>query len=267
MTSFQKTFFLFWLFCLSLIGIPQVVLAQRTETKSPAQEKIEPQALAILKAMSNRLSAASSMSFTAITSYESPSRLGPPLVYTTTSDVTFQRPNKLRVITPGDGQANDFYYNGKTITAYLPKENLAAVASAPGDLDAALKMAYDSAAIYFPFTDVIVKDPYKDIANGLKVAFVMGRSQVIGSTTTDIIVLANDKVFAQVWIGVEDKLPRMIRAVYRDDPSRLRHLVVFENWKLNIPVASDSFNLPGDKKALPIPFARPEFTNPTVKKP
>ncbi|MBR8831400.1 MAG: hypothetical protein N5P05_002043 [Chroococcopsis gigantea SAG 12.99] len=264
--TFLKKYFLLWLFYLSFIGTPPV-LAQRSETKSPAQEKLEPQALAILRAMSDRLSAANSMSFTAITSYESPSLLGPPLVYTTVSEVTFQRPNKLRVITPGDGQANEFYYDGKTMSAYLPKENLIAVASAPDDLDIALKMAYDSAAIYFPFTDVIVKDPYKDIVDGLKVAFVMGRSQVIGGTTTDIIVLANDKIFAQVWIGAEDKLPRMIRAVYRDDPSRLRHLVVFENWKLNIPVQSDSFNLPADNKALPIPFARPEPTTSTPKKP
>src|SRR4029453_996955 len=47
---------------------------------------LEPKALEILKAASDRLAAAHSMSFTAVISYESPSRLGPPLVYTTTSE-------------------------------------------------------------------------------------------------------------------------------------------------------------------------------------
>ena len=53
---------------------------------------LEPKAIDLLKATSSRLAAARSMSFTAVISYESPSRLGPPLVYTTKSDVTLQRP-------------------------------------------------------------------------------------------------------------------------------------------------------------------------------
>ena len=63
--------------------------------------RLEPKAVEILKAASARLAAAKSMAFTAVVSYESPSRLGTPLVYTTRSEVTLQRPDKLRVITPG----------------------------------------------------------------------------------------------------------------------------------------------------------------------
>ena len=65
-----------------------------------AQMVLEPRAIDILKAASARLAAAKSMAFTAVVSYESPSRLGPPLVYTTKSEVTLQRPDKLQVITP-----------------------------------------------------------------------------------------------------------------------------------------------------------------------
>jgi hypothetical protein len=68
------------------------------------------------------------------------------------------------VISPGDGQANQFYYDGKTITAYLPTENMVAVTKAPNNLDAALKLAYDAAAIYFPFTNIIVANPYQVFA-------------------------------------------------------------------------------------------------------
>src|SRR5947207_2456789 len=74
--------------------------AAASPSASPA---LEPKAIEILKASSSRLAAAKTMSFTAVVSYEGPSRLGPPLVYTTRSEVTMQRPNKLRVITPSDG--------------------------------------------------------------------------------------------------------------------------------------------------------------------
>src|SRR5262249_54602231 len=63
----------------------------------PAAPPLEPKAIAVLKASSARLAAARTMAFTAIASYESPSLPGPALVYTTKSDVTVQRPDKLRV--------------------------------------------------------------------------------------------------------------------------------------------------------------------------
>jgi hypothetical protein len=250
---------------LSLLGMPLSSTAQTgSATETKVQPKIEPQAIAILKAMGERLAATRSLKFTAVTTYESPSRIGPPLLYSTTSEVTLQRPNKLRVITPGDGPATAFYYDGRTMTAYSAKENLVAVSEAPATLDATLKKAYDSAAIYFPFTDVVVSNPYRDIAEGLKLAFVMGQSKVVGETTTDIVVIANDQVFAQIWIGVEDKLPRRIRAIYRDDPSRLRHQVEFQNWQLDIPIPADTFTASEAERARSIPFARPE---PTINKP
>lgn len=225
---------------------------------SPAQVTLEPKALAILKAMSDRLSGAKSLRFTAIATYESPSLIGPALAYMTRSEVTLQRPNQLQVLTLGDGPATEFYYDGTMMAAYATAENLVAMAKAPGTLDAALREAYRTADIYFPFSDVIVSDPYKDMVEGLKTAFVVGQSNIVGGTKTDIVAIANNQVFAQIWIGVEDKLPRAMRVVYRDDPSRLRHLVEFSNWDLNPAIAADAFSPAHLKKAAPIPFARPE---------
>jgi hypothetical protein len=120
---------------------------------------LEPKALELLKAMSNRLTGAKSLSFTALSTYEHPSRIGPALAYTTRSEVLLQRPNQLRVITAANGPASEFYYDGKTVTAFAPAEGLVAVSTAPATLDATLKAAYDNAAIHFSFTDLIVADP------------------------------------------------------------------------------------------------------------
>jgi hypothetical protein len=238
--------------------VPKPQGAPSAAAAAKAEPKLEPKAIDLLKAMSERLAAAHAMTFTAVSTYEGPTRLGPPLAYTTSSEVTLQRPDKLRVITAGDGPASEFYYDGKTMMAFAPAENLVAVADAPPTIDAALKAAYDSAAIYFPFTDVLVADPYKDLADGLKRAFYIGQSHVVGGTTTDMIAIANDQVFAQVWIGADDKLPRMVRAVYLDDPARLRHQVEFSNWKLDGPIPADAFASPRAASATRIQFARPD---------
>jgi hypothetical protein len=239
---------------------PQTVqpLQSKGQEEPPlVQLGLEPKAIDMLKAACSRLAAARTMSFTAVTTYESPSRFGTPLTYMTKSEVTLQRPDKLRVLILGDGPASEFYYNGKTMMALAPTENLVAVADAPPTIDAALKVAYDSGAIYFPFADVIVADPYKDLSDGLTIAFYIGQSNVVGGTTTDMIAIANDKVFAQIWIGTEDKLPRMIRAVYADDLARLRHQVEFSNWQLDLAVAGDAFTTTKAGSAKPIPFSNP----------
>jgi len=113
-------------------------------TAAPSTSKLDPKALALLQGM--RLAAAHSLTFTALSTEESPTRHGPPLAYTTLSDVALQRPDKLRVITAGDGPASEFYYDGKTMMAFAPAENLVAMADAPPTIDAALKAAYDAAA-------------------------------------------------------------------------------------------------------------------------
>jgi hypothetical protein len=247
---------------------PESALPPSKEAAPAVKPVLEPKALDLLKAMSDRLAAAKSMSFTALSTYEHPSRIGPALAYTTLSEVLMERPNKLRVLTAGDGPASEFYYDGKTVMAYSPAENLVAVADAPSTIDEMLKTAFERAGIYFPFTDVIVADPYKDIAEGgLVHAFYIGQSKIVGGTTTDILAYADNDVFVQLWIGAEDKLPRLVRAVYRADKQRLRHQVEFSNWKLNPPAAAEAFTSAKAGAAKRIEFRHPAAPPPGVKPP
>ena len=241
--------------------------SQKKAAKAPPQPVLEPKAIDILKAASARLAAAKSMAFTAVVSYENPSVLGPPLIYTTKSEVTLQRPDKLKVITSGDGPPSEFYYDGKMMMAFAPSENLVAVADAPPTIDGALKAAYDSAAIYFPFTDLVVADPYQDIADGLQRAFYIGQSHVVGGTTTDMIAYVDSGVFVQAWIGADDKLPRMVRAVYLNDPARLRHQLEVSNWQLDVEVPANAFASASAAGATHIEFARPDPQLPPGMKP
>ncbi len=195
----------------------------------------------VLKAMSGKLAAARSMSFTATVGYEYPSKLGPPIVYSTRYDVAMQRPNQLRILMPADGPASEFYYDGRTMMAFAPAENLTAVADAPPTIDAMLKVAFEKAALYFPFTDVLVADPYAALANGAILAYYVGPSAVIGGTKTDMLVWANPDVHVQMWIGAEDRLPRRMRAIFAADPLALRHEMEFSNWQLDPALPADTF--------------------------
>jgi hypothetical protein len=231
-----------------------------TQTKKPPatlpQPDLQPKAIELLQAVSSRLAAAHTLSFTAVQIFESPSRQGPPLAYAKKTDVTLQRPDRMRVIISGDGPASEFYYNGKTVTAFAPAENLLAVSDAPPTIDAMLEAVYRSAGVFFTFTDLVVADPYKDMAQGLTLAYYVGQSHVVAGTTTDMVAYIDSGVFIQLWIGSDDKLPRMVRAMFLDDPENLRSQVEFSNWQLDLNVSPDAFVPPSAAvNAKRIPFA------------
>jgi len=226
---------------------------------------LEGRAMELLKAMSERLAAAKSMSFTALVGYEFPSRLGPPLVTTVRYEVAMQRPDRLRVLIPGDGPTSEFYFDGKTMTAFAPAPNLAAVADAPPTLDAMLAAAYDKAAIYFPFTDLLAADPLKALAGNVKLAFVIGQSEVVGGVRTDMLAWADDEVFLQIWIGADDKLPRRLRAIYKRDAWRLRHEMEIRDWQIDPALPADTFASAKAQAAPRMAFANPTKLPPDVK--
>ena len=121
---------------------------------------------------------------------------------------------------------------------------------------------------YFPFDDLIVTDPYKDMAPGLKLAYYIGQSHIVGDTTTDMVAYVDNGVFIQIWIGAEDKLPRVIHAVYLDDPAQLRHNLLLSDWKLDPAVPADAFAPPPNAaSAKHIPFAHPHPQPPPGAKP
>jgi hypothetical protein len=228
---------------------------------------LEPKAMDLLKAMSDRIAAAKSMTFTATVGYEFPSKLGPPILYTMRYDVAMQRPDKLKIVMPGDGPASEFYYDGKSMMAYAPAENLVAVADAPPTIDAALMAAYNNAAIFFPFTDLLVADPYKALTDGAILAFYIGPSSVVGGVKTEMVAWANKDVFLQVWIGTDDKLPRRVRAVYAADPLQLRNELELSNWQLDPTIAADAFASQKALAAPRIPLKSPTAVLPAGIKP
>ena len=241
--------------------------ARKAPRAAPFKPVLEQRAVDLLQAMSQRLGAARSLSFTAVASYEYPSRLGPPIVYSVRYDVSLQRPNQLKIVVPGDGPAFEFTFDGKEMVAFAPVENLVAVADAPPNLEGALKKAFDTAAIYFPFTDLLLPDPYGAIAPGAVTAFVVGPSAIVGGVRTDMLVWANNEVFLQIWLGAEDKLPRRIRAQFRADPKGLRHDLELSNWQLDGAIPAETFSTAKAKAAQPMAFATPGRKVPIGAKP
>ncbi len=200
-----------------------------------------------MKAVRNRLAAMKTLSFVAVDTFEGLSRQGTPVAYSNRSEVTVQRPDKLRVIVSGDGPPSQFYCNRNTTMTYSPAEKALVIAKAPPTINQCLKDAFKESAIYFPFVDLIASD----LAPGMTHAAYVGQSQVRG-TNTDIVRYSGDNVSVEMWVGVEDRLPRLIQAVPLDDPNRLRHNIVLSDWQIDVSFRPDVFtslNVGGPQRA------------------
>ena len=254
--------------CLAIAGsaLAQATPAAKPAAKSTASKPakaakvpllIEQRAIDLIKATSARLAATKAMSFTAIVDIEYPSKLGPPLAYPVRYEVAMARPDRLRILQTGAGAANEFYYDGKVILAYAPEANLAAIADAPPTIEGALKFALDKAAIYYPFTDLLLPDPYAVMTDKVLHAFYIGPSGAVGGVPTEAVAWATNDVFIQMWVGTEDKLPRRIRAMFANDPLKLRHDMQLSNWQLDVTHTEGTFASPKAQAAQRMPFAKP----------
>jgi hypothetical protein len=230
------------------------------------QPPIEPKAADVLKSACATLEAAKAMSFTAVNTYEKAARNGQPLYYAVENQVTLQRPDKLRVITPGDGVPDEFYYDGKTMMVYVPSVDMVAIADAPPTIDAMVDAAWEVGAVYFPFADVILSKPCDVFEKeGMNSAFYVGQSHVVGGTTTDMVAVAADNVQAELWIGADDHLPRLIRVVYPHEPAHALYQTEYSNWHLTDAAESGAFTSDKAKHGTRIPFHPPGTPLPTSK--
>jgi hypothetical protein len=234
---------------------------------SPAPAIMEPKAVELLKTMSATLAAAQTISFKAVSTYERAATNGQPLFYSSLSEVAMQRPDKLRVITLGDGTPDEFYYDGKLMMAYVPSAELVAVTEAPPTLDKLLDQAWDKAAIYFPFADALESDPYADLAKHITSAFYIGQSIAVGGVKTDMIAVAGEDAAAQIWIGADDHLPRKVAVVYAHEPAQALYQIDYSNWKLGETIEASAFASEKAAKAKHIEFSPPGAPKPPAPKP
>jgi len=230
-------------------------------TIRPARPQIDPKAVEVLKAVSDRLSQARTLSFVAADTFESLSLQGTSVTSARTFDVTLQRPNKLRVrLTAGSGRSQ-FYCNGTTMMTYSGVAKAVVIAKAPPTINDCLTDAYKASAISFPFPNLIVADPFSNLMYGLKRADYMGQSVLDDGTTANVVSYSNDNASVQLWVSTQDKLPRVIHIAHPGDPNRVRHNLVLSNWRINVPVRAEVFATLDAANDVETPEPRPVGTS------
>jgi len=226
-----------WLALLPLVTLGTAWSAEPAPAAPSAV--MEQPALDLLRGMSDRLAAARSFSFKTRDFVEAPSGTGQFLTFFAESEVSVVRPDKLRVKVGGDSPPFDLYFDGKALSVYAPREKLYASVEGPKTLEGLLPFAA-KAGVLLPFADMLFKDPYAILTEGITSAFYAG-SSIIGGAVCEHLAFAAPGVEWQIWIDVKTKLPRLLTGALLRVRGAPRFSVEFSDWQLDQGLPPEGF--------------------------
>jgi hypothetical protein len=229
-------------------GWPQPVPAQ------PAG--IEPQAEKLLRRMSDYLASRQQFSVKTQNTVEAVLKSGQKLQFENPAMVVVSRPNRLRADRKGDITNQEFFYDGKTLTLYNPKENLYATTAAPATIDEMLDFAREKLDVIAPAAEFLYKNAGEKMLKETSSGFVVGQSVVGGVKCTQLAFRASEFDW-QVWIEDGDKpLPRKFVLTSTKVDGDPEFTVLMTGWDMAPKVTNREFNFKPPKGAKKIDFLK-----------
>ena len=141
------------------VALGSPAIAQKPAPASAPAEIKDERALKLLKAMSDKLGNAKSLSFRVRGLVPAVAPTGQYISLFASSSVVMQRPDKLFVAARGDMFPSDIFYNGKTITVIgLGKKFYVQQQAAGAGFDTFVQSAQPGSDAVAPFFDMLTSD-------------------------------------------------------------------------------------------------------------
>ena len=222
--------------CFAIAALTTLSLAAQAQSAGVA-----PEAKQILKASTDFL--ASQQRFTADTrnTLEIVFKSGQKIEFNSTGRQSIQRPNKLRAERTGDLVDQVFVYDGQSLTLFNPQQNIFAQVAAPGTLEDMLDFARTKLDIVAPAGDLIYKNAYDILMDGVTEGIVVGKA-VIEGVLCDHLAFRAPELDWQIWIqqGAQP-LPRKIVITTLDLPNAPQFGITVTQWNLQPAFDAQTF--------------------------
>ncbi len=234
-------------------GTALLLLSPGAWAAESASKAIDPQALGVLKRMSERLAAAKAFTYQSRAVLEVPAKNGQFLTLVSRGDVELKRPDKIRARFNGEAPHFDFFYDGVTATAFAPSTNVFSRSKAPATIDAMLPALEEETGIRFASAGLLFSNPYEVMTRGLTSAILVGRTTVLGAAC-DHLAFQAPGINWEIWIeSGPQALPRRLAVTNTLRPGFPRVLVEFSAWNLRpwLRPSTFVFHPPADSREIP----------------
>jgi hypothetical protein len=238
-----------WARCVTLLTTAFLALAVQAQ---PAG--IDPQAQRLLKASTDFLASQQRFSADTRNTLEVVLKSGQKIEFNHLARVSVQRPNQLRAERSGDLVDQVFVYDGKTLTLFNPGDNVFAQAAAPDTLEAMMEFARTRLDIVAPAGDLIARNAYDILMDGVTDGFVVGKA-VIEGVRCDHLAFRAPHVDQQVWVqeGAQP-LPRRFVITTRDLPNAPQFAITMTGWNLQPAFNAQTFSFTPPAGAKKVEF-------------
>ena len=202
---------------------------------------IAPEAQRLLKASTDFLAKQQKFSADTRITLEIVLNSGQKIEFNHTARQSVQRPNKLRAERTGDLVEQVFVYDGKSLTLHNPQDKVYAQVPAPDTLEGMLDFARTKLDIVAPASDLLYRNAYDILMDGVTDGFVVGKA-VIEGVRCDHLAFRAPHVDLQVWVqeGAQP-LPRKFVITTRDLPNAPQFAVTVTRWNLKPEFGAQTF--------------------------
>jgi hypothetical protein len=235
--------------CGSFVALAGLALAVQAQ---PAG--IAPEAQRLLKASTDFLAKQQQFSAETRNTLEVVLKSGQKIEFNHTARMSAQRPDKLRAERSGDLVDQVFVYDGKSLTLHNPQDKAYAQVAAPDTLEAMLEFARTKLDIVAPAGDLINKNAYDILMDGVTDGFVVGKA-VIEGVRCDHLAFRAPHVDLQMWIqeGAQP-LPRKLVITTRDLVNAPQFAVTITKWNLKPKFGAQTFTFTPPAGAKKVDF-------------
>jgi hypothetical protein len=203
---------------------------------------VEPDADRTLRRMADYLSSLRSFTVQSSSVDEVVLSSGEKVQVAADSQVSVERPNRLRSEQLGSARGMAFWYDGTTMTLYCRATNTYGASPAPPTLDATIDEARKRFEIEAPGADLLFSHPYDILTEQVTGGKVIGRESVDGIPATHL-AFEGQEVDWQVW--VEDgarPLPLRFSITTKTMKEQPEFAVQLSHWEPQARLADSVFS-------------------------
>ena len=213
------------------LGSPGLGTARAGEVPETGtwQGAIDPDALQILKRMTDHLGSLQRFSLHTENTYDDVLETGQKIQSQFSSSIVVQRPDKLRADRTDGVTHRIFVYDGTTLSVHDDLNSAYATVAAPDNLDDLLHFARDALDLVPPAGDMVFSNAFELLTAGITSGNVIGKA-FIGGVSCDHIAFTTQVVDWQVWVADgDDPLPYKYVLTTRDYPAQPQCITLVSN--------------------------------------
>lgn len=226
-----------------------------------AADAPKPSADTILRQMSSTLAGARQFSFHAHRTIDAALLTGRKVPADAQIAVTVQRPNKITAKSVSNGDVRHFYAGGRNLTLVDVTKNLYATVPMPTSLDGLVAELDQKYGFTPPLAELALSNVYADIRWKAQSISYLGDATGPGGflglsgVPCHRLALSGKVLDAELWVGVNDHLPKKLVATAKNRPGKPQIKVAFSDWNLAPKVTDQDFAYVPSKGAMKITIA------------